>query len=781
MPRNSTVAGKFNLIVVWVALLGCLIGITIALLTEYRAQRDALFQQLQWQTPGEPALARGLYYRDVPTLALTLPRLKSDEAIVQLGVYNSQGEVILAQPRELRAPRDAENPAPKKPSFERMRGDTPPLQSSVMSREGPSGTGLVLEYMVPVLSVLNPIADPVDLADYAISTIDADKADSLFVVGYVNASISRRQLLLDLLPKAGLYFGGGLAFTLLAWLITRIQTARATAPLRRLSKLASEIASGDFEPGFKVSGEGELREIAGLLNTVMSGIHTYKNQRDVDHQLLSMKVEERTQQLSRRNEELNQAINEVTETKDQLRKMAYFDSLTALPNRRLFTEQLSLLMRLARRHNHTLALLFLDLDNFKRINDSLGHRAGDLLLREVARRLAGCVRESDVVGHNTESGDRIDVSRLGGDEFTVVLNELQDDRAAAIVAERILAELSRPMTIEGHELIVTPSIGIAIAPKDANNVEGLLKHADTAMYHAKATGKNNYMFYTSTMSATGVDRLRLETDLRRALERHELILHYQPQVDLVTGSVIGAEALLRWQHPELGIVPPYKFIPLAEEMGLIPEFGEWVLREACRQWRAFKKQGLNLPKVAVNVSSLQFNREFVDQVRFVLAETGAAPDAVSLELTEGIMMNNATPTVETLHELKRIGMGLSIDDFGTGYSSLSYLTQFPLDELKIDRSFVTALDRDASNTSLVTAIINMARGMNLRLVAEGVETPDQYRFLRDHGVSVIQGFLFSKPVPADKLAKLLDEGHFLDQIERISAGRAPTDKEAASA
>jgi diguanylate cyclase (GGDEF)-like protein len=535
-----------------------------------------------------------------------------------------------------------------------------------------------------------------------------------------------------------------------------------------MARVADEIASGKLSNTVEIEGTGEVKEIATILNGIISGLSKYKTRMDVDHQLLSMKVEERTSQLTRRNEELNQAVLEVTETKDRLRQMAYYDSLTSLPNRRLFTEQLDLLLRLAKRNDETLALLFLDLDNFKRINDSLGHSAGDQLLREVGVRLSSCVRDSDVVAHYVESGPKIDVSRLGGDEFTVVLNQVDCAESARMVAQRLLDALSKPMEIGGHELVVTPSIGIALAPGDASDVDGLLKAADTAMYHAKAAGKNNCLFYHSDMDAAGVDRLQLEADLRKALERNEFVLHYQPQVDTRSGSVVGAEALVRWEHPEKGMIPPFRFIPLMEEMGFIGALGEWVLREACRQMKAFEAEGLMLPKVSVNVSALQFNTAFIRTIKTVLEETGLAPAKLELELTEGVVMADASATLEALTELKSMGLSLSIDDFGTGYSSLSYLSRFPLDELKIDRSFVIEFDKSENDASLVVAIIAMARSLNLRLVAEGVETSEQYEFLTSNGAHVIQGYLFSKPLPAAQLKPLLAPWHFMEQVQSMA-------------
>jgi EAL domain-containing protein (putative c-di-GMP-specific phosphodiesterase class I) len=300
-------------------------------------------------------------------------------------------------------------------------------------------------------------------------------------------------------------------------------------------------------------------------------------------------------------------------------------------------------------------------------------------------------------------------------------------------------------------------------------VDGLLKAADTAMYHAKANGKNSWKFYHSDMDAAGVDRLELEADLRRALENGEFVLHYQPQVDTRNGTVVGAEALMRWEHPVQGMIPPFKFIPLIEEMGLIGAVGDWVLREACRQLKEFDSQGVKLPKVAVNVSALQFNPSFIGSVKAVLEETGLAPTRLELELTEGVVMDDAHATVQALCELKETGVRLSIDDFGTGYSSLSYLSRFPLDELKIDRSFVIEFDKSDNDASLVIAIIAMARSMSLDLVAEGVETHEQYHFLTSNGAHVIQGYLFSKPVPAAELRPLLAPWHFMEQVQDMAA------------
>jgi len=770
-----TVAGKINALVILIATVaGCLLT-AYTVQREYTIARNHLIEQSSARVQSQPQLQVAIYYRDSAALKEALSGFITSSPAVRYAVIQGPTGSPLSR---LEQP---DSPAYTLPPFDRARGNISVVDEGLTYHPSaivPAGFDLmatlglndqIQSLTIPVFSVINPLEDDIERSYFGSALTDPNLVNSLHVIGYVHLGISRSVLLAGVLPSAGIATGVALVFILLCAIFSRNMTRRITAPYARLVNIADDLAAGKVDPSVRLEGGGEVKEIFTLVNTILGDLDSYKAKMDVDHQLLSMKVEERTSQLSKRNDELNQAVKEVTETKDRLRQMAYYDSLTSLPNRRLFTEQLDLLLRLSKRNKEMMALLFLDLDNFKRINDSLGHSAGDVLLREVGRRLSNCVRDSDVVAHYVESGSaRIDVSRLGGDEFTVVLNQLDSAESASVVAQRLLRALTQPMTIEGHELVVTPSIGIAISPDDASDVEGLLKAADTAMYHAKSSGKNHFLFYHSDMDAAGVDRLQLETDLRKAIERNELVLHYQPQVDSLTGTVIGAEALMRWQHPEQGLVPPFKFIPLAEEIGLIGALGEWGLEEACRQMIELQSVGLTLPKMSVNVSALQFNPAFIARVTEILKETGLRPSRLELELTEGIMMDNTDTTLRALDDLKELGVSLSIDDFGTGYSSLSYLSRFPLDELKIDRSFVIDYDKSENDASLIIAIIAMARSMKLKLVAEGVETHEQYHFLRQHGAHVIQGYLFSKPVPVDELKPLLAPGYFKSQISEIN-------------
>lgn len=770
-----TIAGKINALVTLTAVVAASVFFLLSVQRDYTTFRESLVHEVAHTVESEPLLQVAVYERDAQKLATQLQLfLALSDALSYTAIRGPLGnDFSQLQQRGITNPEVL--------SLNTLREGVSVADVGVMRRDGAalpdeyaalSDIGVrdvIWDVTVPIFSGLNPATENLTRKDFA-DTLVADAGVSSFhVMGYLQAGISRALVLKTLAPditRNGLY---ALAFIIASLVITRYATRRITAPFSTLVQIADDIAAGRQVETRGLETSGEFKDIVTLLNTIIGGLNTYKTKMDVDHQLLSMKVEERTSQLSKRNEELNRAVKEVTETKDRLRKLAYYDSLTALPNRRLFTEQLDLLLRMSKRSNETLALLFLDLDNFKRINDSLGHSAGDLLLREVAKRLARCVRDSDLVAHYAETGSEIDVSRLGGDEFTVVLNNLDNKASAAAVAQRVIDSLIEPITLEGHELVVTPSVGIALAPEDADNVEDLLKAADTAMYSAKSAGKNSYMFYSSDMDEAGVERLTLENELRKAIERNELVLHYQPQVDTATGNVIGAEALMRWEHPERGLVPPFKFIPLAEEMGLISALGDWGMQEACRQMMELQREGLNLPKVSVNVSALQFDHTFTSRVSDVLAFTGCHPQRLELELTEGIMMDGTDATIRAFQTLKDMGVKLSVDDFGTGYSSLSYLSRFPLDELKIDRSFVIDFDKGQDKTSLIVAIIAMAKSLRLSLVAEGVETHEQYRFLRENDANVIQGYLFSKPVPLDELKPMLEPDYFLRQIAEIDA------------
>ena len=431
----------------------------------------------------------------------------------------------------------------------------------------------------------------------------------------------------------------------------------------------------------------------------------------------------------------------------QMAHSAEHDFLTGLPNRLLLSDRVTRAIAFAQRHRKQVAVLFLDLDGFKHINDSLGHPTGDKLLQSTARRLLKCVRDSDTV------------SRQGGDEFVVLLAELQQPEDAAITARRMLAAVAASHSIEQHELHITTSIGVSVYPDDGMDAETLIKNADTAMYQAKESGRQSYRFFKPEMNARAVERQSVEESLRRAVERREFALHYQPKIDIRTGTITGAEALLRWTHPTRGSVAPAQFIAVAEDCGLIVPIGKWVLRQACEQARSWVDAGLLAGTIAVNVSATEFGHEgFLDGVLAILKDTGLDPHSLELELTESVLMKRADSAASILHTLKKTGVQVAIDDFGTGYSSLSYLQKFPIDTLKIDQSFVRQITAAPDKTSIVTAVINLSRSLNMRVVAEGVETREDLEFLASRQCDQAQGYYFSRPVAAQDFAVLLKSG-----------------------
>ncbi len=437
-------------------------------------------------------------------------------------------------------------------------------------------------------------------------------------------------------------------------------------------------------------------------------------------------------------------ITERRKAEETIRRLAYHDALTGLPNRALFEDRLRQSLAQAERSRQMLAVMFLDLDRFKLVNDTIGHVGGDELLKGVAEDLSEIVREGDTM------------ARVGGDEFIVLLSGLSRAEDAIAVADRILGRLKEPRVLAGQEFRVSTSIGITVFPRDGEDTETLLRKADTAMYKAKERGRDNYQFYQSAMEASLLDRLALENDLRHAVEREEMLVYYQPVVDVHSGRTVGSEALVRWQHPQRGVVNPEEFIPLAEEAGLITEIGEWVLQTACAQNKAWQEDGREPLRITVNISARQLERDgLVAAVSRILNETGLSAHCLHLEITEGAMMKNVEFIIAMLEELRDMGVGISVDDFGTGYSSLNYLKRFPISTIKIDRSFIRDVVTDANDAAIVTTVITIAHSLHLKVIAEGVETEEQLDFLRERGCDEFQGYLISEPVTADELEKML--------------------------
>jgi len=442
-------------------------------------------------------------------------------------------------------------------------------------------------------------------------------------------------------------------------------------------------------------------------------------------------------------------------SEEDIYRMAYYDVLTSLPNRLLFRDRLSQAMGLAERHDRKVAVLFIDLDNFKRINDTFGHHMGDQLLKNIAERLKNCMRKCDSLSRQHPDSAVDTVARLGGDEFTILLSEIGHGEDAAKVAQRIIETLAQQFTLNAYEIFISASIGIAIYPHDGNDIDTLLKNADAAMYHAKSEGKNNYQYYRQSMNASAFERLTIENKLRKAVDRNEFVLHYQPQIEVRTGKIVGLEALIRWQQDDK-LIEPAEFIPIAEETCLIIPMSEWVLHTAATQIKAWQAAGFHNIPVSVNISSQQFqHKKFIGSLHGVIKDTGIRSRDMILEITESTIMRNTDIVFHTLYELSKIGLRLSIDDFGTGYSSLSYLKRFPLHAIKIDRSFIKEISTSPDDAAISKAIISMAHSLKIRVVAEGVETKHQLAFLSEQGCDEAQGFLFSRPLPAEDIEKLL--------------------------
>ncbi len=561
-----------------------------------------------------------------------------------------------------------------------------------------------------------------------------------------------------------------------------LRTCRSLNDLRGLIRAVPDLifivnAKGEVEEG--LSGPDATHTLQLKALTTASQVNFYPCENDdrarecikraletgkpqvYEHSLEGLDIELETRFVARDKNSVLAIVRDITERKsseEKIYNLAYYDELTELPNRQLFSQSLERTIQIAQRDDEKFAILFIDLDRFKRINDTLGHSIGDELLKQVARRLESCTRSGDSVARldPTDEDGGIKLARLGGDEFVIILYGIDSEDIVATIASRIITVLTPPFSCEGHQFVVTPSIGIALYPEDGQNGEQLLMNADSAMYRAKFSGRNNYKFYSETMRTKSLHRLDLENEIRKAIDDEQFELYYQPKVDAETWALVGAEALLRWFHQERGEIGPADFIPVAEETGLIVPIGQWVLREACKQVKVWSTAPTGVLPVSVNISPHQFHADsLIEDVLGAASDAGIDIRLLELEITESVLLQDLDTTLDALQRLKDAGVSLSVDDFGTGYSSLSYLKRFPIDTIKIDRSFVKDLDTDLDDAAICAAILAMSQQLGLNVVAEGVETEEQLAFLRRHGCNQIQGFLCSKPLSAENFSAML--------------------------
>lgn len=758
-------------------LLVCILA-AFAAQREYQVALDGLLERAEGEVLATPAIQIYLLRQDEVRIKDVLPNFLAPDAITQAIAYDSQLKLLTSLERDHSGPTEA-------PPLTLMRaglGITETGLSAIDSKRQPAGTGFfsslsgatpLIYLTTPVLSNLGPSYSKMTTKELLSSLLNSKGQGSLSVIGYLALAIDRNALMDSIMPQVLRAFFTSLAVLLLCTLAFHLVARRLMAPLAQLKKVATELAAGETELVVDIGGHSEFNQIGDAFKVLLKEDSKHKKQLDLEKEILARQVDTSASELSERERALSNAAEEIDAKQKQLHHLANYDLLTGLPNRNLFTTQLALLLPLAARSDKSLAVLCLSLKDFNRVNESLGHSAGDLALGEVARRLAACLRNSDMLGHSGQTDENLNISRLDGNQFVMVLNELDSAEAAGPVAQRVVERLSAPMDINGQELVITPCIGIAIATGDVDGdgdeVQYLLRSAQTALQHAESNSQVNYLFYTSDMEATGPDDLILELELRKAIERNELVLHYQPQVDTINGAITSVEALVRWQHAEFGTVSPGRFIPLAERSGIIGDLGKWVMSEACRQMKEFDKEGIELPRLAINISPQQLNSEFVGQVTDVLQAAGLPPANLELGLSEGILMSNDASVQTILNDLKQMGAYLSLDNFGTSYAQLSYLSRHPLDEIKIDRSFVAGCDKHTESARLVLAIIAMAQSLELQTVAEGVETEKEYGFLAANDVRFMRGYLFSKPVPGAELQRLLaTPWYYMKQVQSMN-------------
>jgi len=719
---------------------------------------QALANTVSSVTVGHPGLTMSVREREPDSLKGMLQPLVETDLAEAIAVFDSSG-------RRLVSFQSPDSDIERIPQLAQLRRDAGILELVLVGdgRDGATGTPSFWSSLLGDQSAV--------FATVPVVASDADARSgnrSQVVVGFLAAGQSgeeiSRAVMASTWPVLAMVLAplGLLAFAVL------YNVRKFWGQVDDVRELAHRIRVEGLAGRLRTKASGQFGELVIAINDLIESLQRHKQEVDASGRLLSEQVDKSASELSQRESELEKAAQKISAAEDRLQQVSNYDSLTALPNRDFFTRRCRERLRPQQRNGNSLALLAIKLNNFWRVNESLGHRLGDLVLSQVAERLRVCVGHAPALSGRDESDLAVDIARLGGDEFGLLLGQSNEAESARSVAERILHTLSQPISAEGHDVVITLFIGIAVAPEDGQDVDELLRAAATAMRESRETGAA-YRFFSETMADSAVDDLQLGAELHKAIERGQLSLHYQPQVDTFDGSISGAEAFLRWEHPELGTIPPYRFIPIAEETGLMGDLGDWVITEACHQLQAIRAEGLTLPRVAVNVSARELPTRLVERVTTALAQSDLPPRCLELGLSEAVLAPGNHAVSRILEELGQLGVYLSLENFGTAGAPLAALERYDLKEVKIDRSFVSGCDKGKESGRLVAAVIALARGFDLQLVAEGVETPGEYRFLADRGVRSMRGYLFSKPVPVENLRELLSfPWYYAAQLQRMA-------------
>lgn len=763
---------KFNtLLALGAVAAGCLITLVVAH-RQYHQSLETLTLSASARIEHREALQYAVYSRDETLLVSHLDELLKPEAASRAAIYEGNGKLL--------ADRNTKDSSTSSaPRLKTVRGDQPVTQqvlAIIEDRKLSKSSGFwsmlrgkttSLHLTIPIKTSAKAGRSNLTVADFL--TLKNNKtATSQRILGYAYLEIDSKSLLRSSYPAVLEVLGIYALLALLCILATYLFTRSIQQSLGQLHVIADGIASGKSAKELAIPENSDFQPIAQALNSILKNVNSAQHEAKVGRKLMSMKVDESKSKLSEQTDELSKVTEEVRETKAKLEQTTYYDSLTDLPNRALFQEKLQTLLHSGERSENLLAVLFLNLSDFRRINDALGYSAGDLVLIEIGKRLNNCLRRSDVVSHNVDTEPQHDVARIGGDEFAIVLHNIDNPKSAGEVASRIIEHLIAPIQVSGQEVIVSPAIGIAIAPQDGSNTEEISRSAGLAMNSVKPNPKGAFLYFSRDLISVEHEGMQFEAHLRRAKELDQFSLHYQPQVDTHDGSIACVEALLRWEHPELGQVPPGNFIPVAKKIGIMEELSRWIIEQSLGQLHTFRAAGLELPRVAVNLPADELSASFVNHIRDTLLKLDMGASSIELGLSNIVLMDEDSDTFKALKNLSELGAHLSLDNFGISSTPLSHLNHYPLNELKLDRNIVRDCHLSTSKASLVRAVIAVADSLSLNLVAEGVESEGEYHFLINNGARNMQGFLFSKPVPPEELRRQLEIPWFyMSQIQEM--------------